>query len=256
MHGQRSQWLEGVYMQTNASLRVFALPYAGGNAYAYRSWQTEMPEGIQLCPIQLPGRGGRLRESPYTRMEKLIPDLGEALAPYCDVPFALWGHSMGGLISYELTHYLLRAHGVEPQLLALSGCTAAHLRTCSRVIYNLSDDSLINELSEYGGSPREVLANREMMAHLLPTLRADIELVQTYRFDPRPLLKCRVHAFAGAEDKGDSVDNVRCWSALTSGPFELSILTGGHFFIASDRSTFSACLHRSLKECARAIWLV
>lgn len=253
MTESRSPWFESLEISRLADLRVFALPFAGGTSYAYRGWQAELTENIQLCPVQLPGRGRRLKESAHTKMTELVTELAGALAPHCDMPFVLFGHSMGGIIGFEVAWHLQQRFGLEPRMLLVSGCTAAHLLHYSRRIYDLPEGELIKEIKAFGGTHLDVLENSEIMRILLPVLRADLELIQTYSYRPGTLINSRIHAFVGSEDFGDPENNVKPWADLTTGRFDISVLPGGHFFPFTARYRFMDRLRAVLHSCRNEI---
>jgi medium-chain acyl-[acyl-carrier-protein] hydrolase len=105
-----SNWFLCQKPERRASLRLFCFPYAGGSASIFRGWAQHLPPTVEVCAIQLPGRGGRLLEPAITRMPRLIQAIAPAFVPYLDIPFAFFGHSMGTLISLELARYLRRKY--------------------------------------------------------------------------------------------------------------------------------------------------
>jgi medium-chain acyl-[acyl-carrier-protein] hydrolase len=132
-------------------LRLFCLPHAGGSALLYRPWLRMFPAGIDICPIELPGRGARLREPAFTRMSTLVDALAEVLEPLLSVPFAFFGHSMGAAIAFEAAKRLRRPGG--PVHLFASGRPAPDSLYEPRALHRLSDTELVVALVRFGGTP-------------------------------------------------------------------------------------------------------
>jgi len=242
----KSNWLPARRDNQYAKARLFCLPYAGGSEIAYRTWQKNLPQAIEVLSIQLPGRGVRIKEAPYTRLVPLVETLGPALVPELDLPFAFFGHSMGALIAFELAHWLRREQQPLPLHLFISA------KTCPAQDDGLpigaSDSELINLLRSYEGTPAEILENAELMEVLLPTIRADLELCQTYVYETRSPLECPITVFGGVGDSGRSRVVLERWKDYTVGPFKLHMFPGGHFFIQNWERTLAEIVERELAE--------
>jgi medium-chain acyl-[acyl-carrier-protein] hydrolase len=234
--------------QPAASLRLFCLPYAGGSALIYRSWPSTLPPGVEVCPVQLPGRGHRMNEPPFLSGDALVPALAEALSPYLDKPFAIFGHSMGAHISFELARHLRRHAGLAPEHLFVSGRRAPQLPERGRIVYDLPDDELVEHLRHLNGTPREVLESPELMQLMLPLLRADFALCDTYAYADEPPLDCPVTAFGGLGDTDVPRVDVEAWAAQTTGAFSLRMLPGDHFFIHEQEASILHVLARELQQ--------
>jgi len=227
----KSQWLPARRTNRNASVRLFCFPYGGGNESAYRHWQQKLPESIEVLPIQLPGRGARIKEPPYSELRPLISAASEALAAEMEKPFALFGHSMGGLIAFELARDLRKQHGIQPAHLFISAKCAPGQSPEDPAVGQLSDAALIEVLERYEGTPRDLLNDAELMRLVLPAIRADMALCNSYVYEPGPPLACPITVFGGLEDHVSSRACLESWQAYTKGPFTLRMLPGGHFFI-------------------------
>jgi surfactin synthase thioesterase subunit len=185
-----------------------------------------MPRGIDVCPVLLPGREARMAEPSVENAAELVDGLTEAIAPYLDVPFAIFGHSMGALLAYE---WALRLRDREPVGLFVSGREAAHLPFGHRELHLLDDAAFVSELRRrYGGA--DLLEDAELREIFLPILRADLRVVETYRHGAERLLDCPVMAFAGCGDLSVSEAGLRGWGELTRGAFEARRLPGDHFY--------------------------
>lgn len=228
-----------------AGVRLFCLPYAGGSASAFRGWDEAMPSGVEVCPIQLPGRGTRFAEPLQTRLDPLVRSLAADLLPYVDRPFALFGHSMGALMAFELARVLRGAYGAEPDLLFVSAWRSPEIPD-GRADYTLPNDQFVAQLRTLNGTPLEILDDPEALRLLLPIVRADFEVVQTYVYRDAPPLQCRIKAFSGIKDEGASPDLMRPWARHTAGSCSLSILPGGHFFFHEARAPLTTIVAHEL----------
>jgi medium-chain acyl-[acyl-carrier-protein] hydrolase len=213
-----------------ASLRLFCFPYAGGAASIYRTWGNSLPSHIEVCSIQPPGRGARMAEPPMTNLPDILRALSRSIRPYLDLPFAFFGHSMGAFLSFELARLLRTEQGVRPAHLFVSGCRALQLHDPERPTYNLPEPEFIEELRRLGGTPAEVLEHPELLSLILPLLRADFELCQTYRYTPDLPLNCPITAFGGTEDHVGR-EELEAWREQTTASFALRMFPGDHFFL-------------------------
>jgi medium-chain acyl-[acyl-carrier-protein] hydrolase len=229
-------WLAWSAGGPDVRLRLFCFPYAGGSGTLFRSWRMAMPAGVDVCGIQLPGRGTRVRERYFRNIDTLVPALAEAILPLCDRPFAFFGHSVGALIAFETARYLRRETGREPRLLIASGRRAPQLPSEQAPIYALPHDAFVEELRRLEGTPDEVLQNPELMEFVIPTLRADFEICDTYEFRPASSLTVPVAVYGGADDEDDTPPKLEAWRSTTTGPFSLRMFPGGHFFIHTAES--------------------
>ena len=239
-----SAWLRLHQRNPAAQLRLFCFPYAGGSASVYRHW-TDLPPEIEICPVQLPGRDERFREPAFTRADALCDALVVALADYLDTPFAVFGHSMGAIIAYEFTRRL-HARGSMPRHLLVSGQRAPHIPLRRKQSFSLPDPAFKNRLLELDGTPVAVLQDAELMELLLPRLRSDFELSETYARARHAPLSCPIAAFGGAQDKEVSRSDLEAWREVTTTAFDLRIFPGGHFYLDREgpalRRFITACL--------------
>jgi len=128
-------------------------------------------------------------EPAFTRLAPLIEALTAALLPHLDKPFAFFGHSLGAIISFEVARRLQAEHGLEPQHLFVSAHRAPQIPELDPPTYNLPEPQFIEELKRLNGTSSEILQNNELMRLMIPLLRADFELVQTYSYEAGPPLK-------------------------------------------------------------------
>lgn len=231
-------WLVIPRPNHGASLRLFCFPYAGGSALIYHQWPDRLPANVELCAVQLPGRGSRLSESPYRELAPLVRAIADNLQPYLDKPFAMFGHSMGAVISYELIRLIQQEYGKEPLCLFVSGRRAPQLPNTTQPTYELPEPDFIEMLRRLNGTPKEVLANAEMMGLMIPLLRADFQLIQNYQYKAGPPLNCPITAFGGMLDYDATQEQIEAWGEQTRGRFSARTLPGGHFFIHTDQKLF------------------
>jgi len=231
-----------------ATLRLFCFPYAGGSALIYREWGAALPVQVEVCPVQLPGRGHRLREAPLQRMQPLAEESARALLPLFDRPFAFFGHSMGALLAFEIAR-LLRARNVPgPSHLFVSGRQAPQAAETEPPTYDLPEPEFIEELRRLNGTPPEVLAHPELMQVMLPLLRADFEAVQTYAYREEPPLDCPISIYGGVQDEEVSREDLDGWCAQTNAPCTVRLFPGDHFFLNTARDMVLRTLARELHE--------
>lgn len=239
-------WIDRCFSKRNPSLRMFCFPYAGGSSQAFYSWGDKIPDAVELCPIQLPGRGSRFQEEPHRKIAPLITALSEAILPEMDRPCAFFGHSMGSIIAYELAQHLRQTAGICPSHLFVSGRGAPHVPPRRKPIYNLDEAEFIKELREFDGTPEEIFSDKDLLDLLIPQLRADFELVDTHRFDEHPLLECPVTAIGGLSEVSVSRDDIEAWRKHTAGDFSAHMLPGNHFFIKQSENLLLQVVFRRL----------
>ncbi len=234
--------------QPRSHVRLFCFPYAGGGSSGYYPWAREISSEIELCLVQLPGREDRWHETPFTRMEPLIEAMAQALEPYMDVPFAFYGHSLGALISFELARYLRRQQAPEPLRLLVSACHAPQLPMRDEPMSQLPEAEFIQALRRFNGTPESILQDPEMLKLLLPLLRADLALYETYTYVPEEPLNLPVSAYGGLNDFRATRDEVEAWKTQTKDAFIFRMYAGDHFFINTKRNVFLQGLGQDLNK--------
>lgn len=227
----QNRWVHPAPVNSNQTVRLFCFPYAGGGASIYRNWAQQLPESVHVCPVQLPGRENRLSEPPYSQVAPLVRILAEQMKPFFDLPFVFFGYSMGALIAYELTRELRRSNGALPARLFLAAHRAPHRPMRREAIYHLDDEGFKQGLRHLDGTPDEVLANDELMDIMLPRLRADFTLYETYLHEPEGPLSVPFSVFGGTQDKDIRQEDLDGWGELSDAPLNLRMIDGNHFFI-------------------------
>ncbi len=226
-------WLRISRPNPNPRLRLFCFPYAGGAASIYRSWPQHLPAEIEVCAVQLPGRENRIREQAFTDVGTLVETLLPTLLPYLDRPFALFGHSMGTLIAYEVAQKLQQQHGQMPTHLFVSGRRSPVLPDPDAPLHTLpSDEQFLHELQRrYNNLPTVLFEDKELRELFLPLLRADFTLVETYSNPASIPLSCPLITLGGREDPRVTEAQLRAWQPLTVADFALHCFPGGHFYL-------------------------
>jgi medium-chain acyl-[acyl-carrier-protein] hydrolase len=221
-----SPWIGRVRREA-ARVRLFCLPFPGAGAPEFLPWAALLPPDVELCAVQLPGRADRFDEEPRTELRSLVADIATAMAPYADLPYALFGHSGGALLAFELSRTL----AVEPIRLFVSAEPAPELPRSGPALRDLDDAEFLRQFVARGGLAPEVAALPELVDLVLPTLRADVTWCETYEFRPGPPLACPITAFAGLGDPVTSAGEVDQWAAHTAAAFERHLVDGGHLFV-------------------------
>lgn len=218
-----------------ARLRLYCLPHAGGGAVSYLAWARRLAPDIEVVAIRLPGRETRFREPPSRRLGQLVPALTRVLADGGGSrPFAVFGHSYGALLAFEACRDLARHGLAAPVRLLVSGRSAPQLAPRATPVHAASDERVYQRLRELGGTPPEVLADPEIMAGLLPVLRADLEAAETYECRPGPPLEVPISVFGGAQDPYVPRPDLDAWGAQSRLDCRIRVYPGRHFFLHDD----------------------
>ncbi|MDX2229704.1 MAG: alpha/beta fold hydrolase [Leptolyngbyaceae cyanobacterium bins.349] len=225
-----SPWLKCLAPNSQASLRLFCFPYAGGSAATFGCCSEFLPAWIEMWAIQLPGRSDRFKEAPIYQLSSLVQLLFPHLQPHLDRPFAFWGHSMGALLSFEVARTLRTERHISPCHLFVSGRRAPHLPDRLPHLHTLADQEFLAELHRFNGTPSKVLNHPELMQLLLPCLRADFSICGTYVYVDQAPLECWIAAFAGTQDSSEPPELLEGWRLQTRSQFSLQVLPGDHFF--------------------------
>jgi medium-chain acyl-[acyl-carrier-protein] hydrolase len=245
MKADAPSWLAFHKVNPQAALRLFCFHYAGGSAQVFQTWHDLLPT-VEVCPVQLPGRGNRIKEGSISRIVPLVEQLAREISPKLDMPYAFFGHSMGALVCFELARLLRRERGSKPAHLFVSGRHAPQLPDTSPPVHNLPDEEFIERLRDYNNTPEAVLRHPELMGLMLPFLRADFELCETYVYQPDAPFDCPLTAFGGLGDGGLRREALEAWREHTTGQFSLRMFPGEHFFINDSRPLLLQVLAREL----------
>jgi medium-chain acyl-[acyl-carrier-protein] hydrolase len=232
-------WVSTAFVRSpQTKLRLFCFPYAGGGASVYRTWQKEFPSPIEVCPLQLPGREMRLKEEGIRDFPSMLEQICNALDAFVVEPYALFGHSMGAFLAYEVAHELIRQGNRPPAHIFVSGHQAPQVasKLLSKSVYTMSDEDLINEVSALDGPAFiSTLQDPGFRKLVLRTLRADLEVCQSYQ-DCRPthsLLNVDMSALGGIDDFTVRFEDLKRWREIVAGCFSTHLIQGDHFFVVN-----------------------
>lgn len=233
---------------TIPSLRIFCFPYAGGGAAVFRRWNSGLPEDIEVWPVQPPGRETRIAETPFRDMLAFTASVADALRPHLDVPFAFFGHSMGAAVAFDLARRLRRRGWAQPTFLFLSARRPPHLPDKNRLRYDLSDAEFMAELRRLGGTPKAALESPELLELLVPVLRADCQVCDTYLYAEEPPLDCPIAAYYGEGDVDTPLEDMEQWRIHTNRSFALRGFAGDHFFLTAAESEVLAAICSDVEQ--------
>ncbi|MFJ3586830.1 thioesterase II family protein [Streptomyces sp. NPDC090127] len=246
---ERKLWMRNFHPPTPGAPRLLCLPHAGGSASFFFPVSAALSPDVNVLAVQYPGRQDRRAEPYADSVEALADALLGVLDPRDDTPLALFGHSMGAVVGFELARRL-EAAGRPPAVLFASGRRAPSLVRADGTVHRRDDAGLIEEMRKLDGTDLALLDDPEMLRLILPAIRADYRLVETYRRAPGQRLSCPVVAMTGDADPRVTLDEARSWGAETSGAFELLVHPGGHFYLVPRHRTVNAQIQEYLRRLA------
>jgi medium-chain acyl-[acyl-carrier-protein] hydrolase len=239
-------WLPARRTTVAPRVRLLCLPYAGGGATIYHRWTDALASDIEVRPVQLPARQNRRNETPLTRVDAIVTPLVAAIDTLPAAPTAIFGHSFGGLVAYELARRLTGA-GRPPIALVVGARHAPHVPQRAAPIHALPTDAFVQTLHRRYGTAWTVLGNRELMALALPSLRADFEAYERYEHRTGPRLATPITVLHGLQDATLTREQAEAWGELTSAEMSLHSIDAGHFFVDTHREWVLAQVRRALE---------
>ncbi|WP_406637063.1 thioesterase II family protein [Amycolatopsis sp. WGS_07] len=247
LNEKSSRWLRRFHASDDAAVRLVCLPHAGGSATAYFPFSRAAAEGgldADVIAVQYPGRQDRRDEPCFDDLAAMADVIADDLGPWIDRPVALFGHSMGATLGYEVARRL-EARGTRPLGLFASACPAPSVPR-SEYVHELGDDGLIAALKEISGTGSAVFGDDELLRMVLPAIRGDYTAVETYRAEPGLTLDCPIQVLIGAGDPVVDLAETDAWHEHTSGHCAVKVLPGGHFYLNAQLeavlTTVDACL--------------
>lgn len=237
---RNNRWLVGRPL-AEPRLRLFCFAHAGGSATDFMPWQAQAAPHVEVCGIQLPGRGARWSEEPRMAMPVLVETIAHVIASHAEIPFALFGHSLGAILAFEVARYC-QSHGLPAPVRLLVSGSSAPCHFGGHQWHALADDELIEVLKQLNGTPAEFLEHKELMQLVLPMLRADFELVSSYAYREGARLDMPITALAGTADEHVQLDTLSGWEGETHGAYDQHQFAGGHFFIRERSDEVLACV--------------
>jgi medium-chain acyl-[acyl-carrier-protein] hydrolase len=231
-----ASWVRSPAPRPGARLRLICFHPAGGGPSMFRPWPARLPADVEVLAVQLPGRESRFTETPLSDYREAVSQAFAALRPLLDQPYALFGHSMGALLAYGVAVAAQRAGAPAPTRLIVSSACAPGTRNDKPGRGHWPDAELLDELREMGGTPEEVLTDPDLVSLILPTLRADYRICDSFSYPADLLLDCPVSAFCGSQDTV-TAEQMRGWSATsrvsprTGAEAEARVFPGSHFYL-------------------------
>lgn len=220
--------------------RLFCMPYAGGGVAPYRLWFKSLPDDIEVVAVQLPGRESRLRETPLTSIAAMVDVVRPAIDEKLDLPFAIFGHSMGALMAFELTAMLERSGMRAPTRLFVSARRSPEEPDLKSPVHALPEPEFLDALQErYGAIPDAVRKEPELLELLLPVLRADIQAVETYAPTAGARIRCPVHVYGGEGDTHPLPAQLPRWQRVVQQPITMRLFPGDHFYLNTQREALT-----------------
>ena len=233
------KWIVRPQIKNNAKVRLFCFPYAGSSAVVtYKFLVDSLPEDIEVCPVEFPGRGGRMAEKLISDISIAVDQISEEITDYFEKPYIFFGHSMGALVAYELSHLLIKKYDSRPLKLYLSAHMAPNIRKDEKIMHLLTGDEFLDELIKMNGLATEILQHKELLDLMLPIIKNDYKLCETYQYADKERLNIPFQVFGGKEDKDVKFDHLEEWSNLTSSECNIEMLDGDHFFISKQKDLF------------------
>ncbi|MFH8803877.1 thioesterase II family protein [Streptomyces sp. NPDC017936] len=247
-----SPWLRRyVPAAARPAATLVCLPHAGGAPTFFRPWAERLAGSLDVVPVCYPGRQDRFDEPCITRMDVLAEEVAAALLPLTDRPLALFGHSMGAALGYEVARLLRHTHGKDIAHLFVSGMVPPHLVPPGRRHLE-GDEALLADIREQGGTDAALLADQEFRAFLLPAIRGDYRLMETYAFTGADrALDAPVTVYYGRQDKDVTAEAAAAWARHTTGPTEVVDFPGGHFYLQDVLRTLVADVERRVLASVR-----
>ncbi|MFD8689677.1 thioesterase II family protein [Streptomyces sp. NPDC059651] len=245
---QRNPWITSRHSMGKPRVRLICVPQAGGAAGAFSSWRSHLPADVELAQVELPGRGTRRRESlSAPDLEGLAAEIFEALLPELDLPYVLFGHSMGGSLVYEVARLIQRSDAAPPLAAVFSGARAPQT-PCLLELSTADDASLFAWMYSIGGLPDELLASSWFRQEAVRSVRRDLEYVDPYLVSQPTPLDCPVHVFVGADDTVTPPEHRNHWRAVAAGSFTTTVMPGQHNFPYRDPAAMVAAVMRSVPD--------
>jgi len=244
-------WFQHYRPVLMASARLACFPHAGGGASFFRPWADDLPPGIELLAAQYPGREDRLLEPFAADLGWLADRFVRVLSSADDLPLVLFGHSLGAAVAYEVARRMQLGGEGAPALLVVSGRQAP--LDPSRSVHLMDDDELWADVAQAGGTTRQVLDSAELRALMIPVLRADYRLSETYRPAVSPVLTCPILAVNGDNDLDVDLNQLPAWGKLTGAEFHSRIFGGDHFYLRTKRHALIGEITRRLRNHTNAL---
>lgn len=229
-------------------IKLFCLPYAGGSATLYARWKKLLHSSIELVPVELAGRGKKYNIPFYDGFNAAVIDIYDAVRSEAgDEPYALFGHSMGCLLVYELFFKMIDNNYREPEHIFFSGRYPPHIKKEEKIHYTMPDDKFLEEIIKYGGTPKEILEHKELLNIFIPILKADYRILDDYTFAGRTdKFNFDITVLTGTQDDEVEMNDLEEWSKYTKKGYRYHQFEGGHFFINQYAEDITDIINKTL----------
>ena len=234
-------WIRRFGQARTGAPRLVCFAHAGGSASFFRPVAQALTPSVDVMAVQYPGRQDRRMERPADSIRELSERCYEALLPWTDLPLVFFGHSMGAVVGFEVATRLERERGIRLRRFFASGRRAPS-RYRDEAVHRLDDDGIVSELKLLSGTDQSLLGDDEILRMILPALRCDYRAIETYRHTEGAHLTCPMTVLVGDEDPKVSIDEAADWKAHTTGECELTVMSGGHFFLAHHQAEINRLL--------------
>jgi surfactin synthase thioesterase subunit len=249
MNNNISPWFTTYNQPMKNQARVFAFPYSGAGSSAYHQWASYFSQrNIDFIGMRLPARENRMGEEPVSNLSLLINSLSSEIIPFLNKPFVFFGHSLGALIAFELCRALRKKGASLPAHLFVSAFHPPSQPNPNKALHQLAENEFIDGIRAYGNTSEKVLSNALLMELLLPMLRADFALHETYHYKKEPPLSCPITVFKGDQDNFAKARDMSAWQQETNSYYEEIEYRGGHFFLNDYRESIGQKLITPLNQ--------
>ncbi|MBE2224880.1 MAG: thioesterase [Anaerolineae bacterium] len=229
-----TQWVSCPKYVTTPKLRLICFPPAGSGTVIYQKWAKQIPPEVEMWIMRLPGRETRLREPTLTHVSTIVESVAEMLIPHLQQPYILFGHSLGSLVCFELCCYLRENKRPLPLHLLLSGHRAPHRPPLNPPVHQANNQIFLDRIKKMGGTPDKFFEMKELVAMMLPALRADFTAWETYQYQPHPPLDIPITALGSDDDHDATQADIFAWEQHTTGEFTAHIFHGNHFYFLNE----------------------
>jgi pyochelin biosynthesis protein PchC len=240
-----TDWIRQIHKNAETNVRLVCFPHAGGTSGFYRRWSPQFP-AVELLAVQYPGRQDRRGEPNVENLMDMVPPIADELASWNDRPFAMFGHSMGAAIAFEVARHLEQIGAPTPVWFFASSRSAPSLNREKNI--PLRDcDGLMAQMRHFKGTDRRLLDDEEGWQMILPSIRSDFKAVKSYAYTDGPNLQCPLTALTGSSDRLVKLDDAAAWSQHTAGAFELRVFSGGHFYLVECQTKVTELINDRLR---------
>lgn len=230
-------------------MKLYCIPYSGGSASIYYKWRKTLNPQITLVPLEMAGRGSRMKEPFYDTIDDAAQDLSQMIVDDLQPgeEYAIFGHSMGSLVAFETYFALMEKMDVEPQHIFFSGRKAPQDEVMKTEFYKLPEEEFMEKVMQYGGNTAEIMGNDSLLKLFVPILRSDFRLAELYTFTPKErLIGCDYTVLSGTEDYSVQISELTLWSVFAAKHVNYACLPGSHFFITENVPMTTDLLNRTL----------